>query len=318
MVDDNNVDYRLRPLSSELQKIATEELNEVFERIEDDIQALREWISKQRHLRSRTSDQFLVAFLRGCKYSIEKAKQKIDNFYSMRATLPQIYQNRTVDDPKVLEIIKTGVCLRLPTPTGYSGPLISIIRTAAYDINKYSFSDIIKVGTMISDIQLMEEDNCSVSGMIEIMDMTNVTANHLFHLNPSVVKKCAAYTDEAMPFRHKGIHFVCTIPQFESAYNTLKKLMGNKDNRKIQIHGNDLESLYKFVPKECLPVEYGGTNGTIEEIIQHWSKKILDYRDFFIEEQNYGSDENLRLGEPVNYEHLSGCDGSFRMLNEFD
>lgn len=95
-------------MSPELQRIAVEELNEVPERINDDIQALREWVLKQPHLKSRTSDQFLVAFLRGCKYSLEKAKQKIDKFYSLRSTIPEIYNNRSIDDPKVLEIIKTG------------------------------------------------------------------------------------------------------------------------------------------------------------------------------------------------------------------
>lgn len=174
------------------------------------------------------------------------------------------------------------------------------------------------MGTMIGDILFMEEDNCTVSGLVEIMDMTNLTINHLFHLNPSFLKKCSTYSDEAMPLRHKGIHFVCTIPQFEGAYNTLKTLMGNKDNRKIQIHGNNMDSLYKLVPKEYLPVEYGGTNGTIEDIIQHWSKKILDYRDFFAEEQKYGCDESLRPGKPKNYENLQGCDGSFRMLSNVD
>ena len=34
----------------------------------------------------------------------------------------------------------------------------------------------------------------------------------------------------------------------------------------VHIHGSDMESLYKQVPREMLPVEYGGTNGTVEEI----------------------------------------------------
>lgn len=164
----------------------------------------------------------------------------------------------------------------------------------------------------------MEDDNCTVSGLVEIMDMTDVTLSHLLHLNPSFLKKCSTYSDEAMPLRHKGIHFVCTIPQFNSAYGTLKSLMGNKDNRKIQVHGSDMESLYKFVPKEYLPAEYGGTNGTTEEIIQYWSKKIMDSRDFFTEEAQYRSDESLRVGEPVDYENLYGCDGSFRLLTDID
>lgn len=164
----------------------------------------------------------------------------------------------------------------------------------------------------------MEEDNCTISGLVEIMDMTDVTVNHLFHLNPAFLKRCSYYSDEGMPLRHKGIHFICTIPQFDSAYSTLKSLMGNKENRKIKIHGNDMEGLYKCVPKECLPKEYGGTNGTVDEIIDFWTKKVQEYEDFFEEEKQYGSDEKLRTDDQPNLDSIYGCDGSFRMLSDVD
>uniref|UniRef100_T1GDS8 CRAL/TRIO N-terminal domain-containing protein n=1 Tax=Megaselia scalaris TaxID=36166 RepID=T1GDS8_MEGSC len=304
----NNGDRGLRPLNSGLQKIAIEELNEVPERVNDDIQALREWVQKQPHLKSRTSDQFLVAFLRGCKFSIEKAKKKLDKFYTLRHTLPEIYLNRSVDS-KIMEIIKTGVALRLPKPEGYAGPVISIIRVAAYDLNKYSFPEIIKTGTIIGDIQFMEEDNCTISGLVEIMDMTDVTVNHLFHLNPAFLKRCSHYSDEGMPLRHKGIHFICTIPQFDSAYSTLKSLMGNKEIEKSKF----MEMIWK-----CLPKEYGGTNGTVDEIIDFWTKKVQEYEDFFEEEKQYGSDEKLRTDDQPNLDSIYGCDGSFRMLSDVD
>jgi len=73
----------IRKLSDELQSVACDELNEVPERIPADIDALRVWLSQCAHIRSRDDDQFLVAFLRGCKYSLEKAKKK-SNFITMR------------------------------------------------------------------------------------------------------------------------------------------------------------------------------------------------------------------------------------------
>jgi len=33
----------------------------------------------------------------------------------------------------------------------------------------------------------------------------------------------------------------------------------------IQVHGDDLTSLYEQVPKEVLPIEYGGKAGTLAE-----------------------------------------------------
>lgn len=43
-----------RPLSKELQLQAEQELNEKPERVQEDIAHIREWISKQRHLKART------------------------------------------------------------------------------------------------------------------------------------------------------------------------------------------------------------------------------------------------------------------------
>uniref|UniRef100_T1GKI8 CRAL-TRIO domain-containing protein n=1 Tax=Megaselia scalaris TaxID=36166 RepID=T1GKI8_MEGSC len=189
--------------------------------------------------------------------------------------------------------ITVNVVLRIPQPKGYSGPVISIIRVAAYDLKKYKFQEIIRVGMMIGDILFAEEDNYIINGMIEVMDMTNLTANHLLHLNPSFLKRCSAYSDEGMPLRHKGMHFISTVPQFDTIFNSIKSVMGTNPNRKVQIHGNDMESFYKCVPKEQLPVEYGGQNGTIDEIIEYWSKKLIDYRDYLEEEKLYGSNESL-------------------------
>jgi hypothetical protein len=59
-------------------------------------------------LKSRTNDQFLVAFLRGCKHSIEKAKQKLDLFYSVRQHAPEIMSNRDPNDEYLIAMIRQG------------------------------------------------------------------------------------------------------------------------------------------------------------------------------------------------------------------
>ena len=83
----------------------------------------------------------------------------------------------------------------------------------------------------------------------------------------------------------------------------------------LYVHGNDLESLYKHIPQRLLPAEYGGENGTIPSIIDYWEKKIISYRDYFIEDAKYGSDEKLRIGAPIYLDNYFGVDGTFRKLN---
>mgnify|MGYP004600338673 CR=1 FL=1 len=98
---------QIRALNAELQKVATEELNEVEARIPEDIEALRTWIQKQPHLKSRMDDQFLIAFLRGCKYSLEKAKSKLDHFYTIKTMMPELFANKKMDE-KNLELCRLG------------------------------------------------------------------------------------------------------------------------------------------------------------------------------------------------------------------
>jgi hypothetical protein len=98
----------VRPLSPALAKLAEKDLNETPERLVGDLKALKEWIYQSPHLHVRTDDQFLVTFLRGCKYSMEKAKQKLDLFYTVRTFMPEVHLNRDPLNSRLQAIIRMG------------------------------------------------------------------------------------------------------------------------------------------------------------------------------------------------------------------
>jgi hypothetical protein len=98
----------IRPLTRELSKKAASELNEIPERIQGDLNTIREWLKKCPHITPCTDDQFLVAFLRGCEYRLELVKEKLDLFYTVRSALPQMLQNRDPSDGKIKEILRLG------------------------------------------------------------------------------------------------------------------------------------------------------------------------------------------------------------------
>ncbi|KAL5289176.1 hypothetical protein ACFFRR_009390 [Megaselia abdita] len=301
-----------RPLNSKLQKIAEQELNEVPSRVESDVKVLREWIEKQPHLNARTSDQFLIAFLRGCKFSLEKAKQKIDLYYTLRALTPELFTLREVNS-KTLELLRVGCLLRLPKPMEEDGPRIYISKYGNFDPKKYKLADFLKLSFMMSDIQILEDDNAMVKGFIEIVDMTNISFGHLLQFDPSLTKKVSVLGEKAMPFRIKGIHFINIPSEAQSVINLGKKLLSDKMKQRFVFHGN-LESLYEVVPRKYLPKEYGGENGTFDEVLHHWEQKLSRYKSYFEDDKLYGTNEKLRCNSNINTENILGTQGSFRKL----
>lgn len=98
----------IRTLTEALQKVANEELNEDKKRIETDLETFRTWIEQQPHLKSRTTDQFLIAFLRSCKHNLEEAKLKLDNFYALKVKYPELLNRPKMYDEKFRKLLKCG------------------------------------------------------------------------------------------------------------------------------------------------------------------------------------------------------------------
>ncbi|CAK1603323.1 unnamed protein product [Parnassius mnemosyne] len=306
----------VRPLSAELAKKASEELNEDPQKLEDSLQHLKEWISKQPHLRARTDDQWLAAFLRGCKFSMERTKQKIDLYYSLRTTAPELCSLKHTD-PKFMEIIDLGVGVVLPKSSNPTDPRVILVRLGAYDPSKYSINEIMSVNYVTQQIMLMEDDNFVVAGGVSVMDLQGATTAHFTQINPMLMKKMSVSFQDASPVRMKGAHYVNTPTFFETIFNFMKNFLNEKNKKRLYVHNTDFESLYKFVPKEILPAEYGGNGGSIQELIDLSKKKVLEYKTWLDEDWQYRTDESKRPGKPQTAEDIFGVEGSFRQL-EFD
>ncbi|KAJ2953522.1 hypothetical protein O0L34_g1124 [Tuta absoluta] len=305
----------VRPLPADLAEKARLELNEDPARLAADLQHLKEWIAKQPHLRARTDDQWLVAFLRGCKFSLERTKEKLDLFYSVQTTAPECF-SFGVKDPKFHELLDLGAFLILPKANG-TDPVVSIMKPGSYDPDKFTVLDTIACSHALEKILMMENDNSTVAGTVTILDLENVTFGHFIQMTPATMKKMVVIGQDATPFRMKGTHFLNTPPGFETIFNAMKSLLNSKNQQRLYVHNKNYEEMYKHISKDVLPAEYGGNGGTTKEIIEYWKKKVEEYKDWLEEDEKFGTDEKLRPGKPKTAESMFGVEGSFRKL-EFD
>lgn len=67
-----------------------------------DVEMLREWCEKQRHL-PKVPDLHLIMFLHSNYYSMEAAKNTAESFFTIRSLVPEFFSNR---DPRGLKELR--------------------------------------------------------------------------------------------------------------------------------------------------------------------------------------------------------------------
>ncbi|XP_019530553.3 alpha-tocopherol transfer protein [Aedes albopictus] len=310
-------DLEIRPISNVLARKAKAELNENEKLIAGELEAIRTWMKQSEHIRGRNDDQFLIGFLRACKHSIQRVKEKMDIYYSIRSVLPEVMANRDPLDPFIRKVIKMGVSVPLPKTINPDDPKIMLIRGNAFDGDVCDFPDILKVFTMIGDVQFRDDDQLVICGETAIIDLGSSSSSHFFNFNISFLKKAAILNQQGCPLRQKGFHFINTPKGFDIVINVFKSLMTQKNRDKTIIsHGSSLESLHKYFPKSILPTEYGGDLGPVQQFVDDWEQRLIDNRDYLIHDQSLGVDESKRrTTNPIAEEKdLFGTVGSFRKL----
>ena len=94
---------------SELELMAKENLGEDKANLQKDLQALKDWIWKSPHLQTiRQDDIYLLKFLRGCKFSLERTKEKLDLYYACKASLGSWFQDWNVNSPLFQKMLNCG------------------------------------------------------------------------------------------------------------------------------------------------------------------------------------------------------------------
>ncbi|KAJ8947672.1 hypothetical protein NQ318_009556 [Aromia moschata] len=67
--------------------------------VETDVEILRNWIKTQSHLPETPDYNMIEWFLVNNKFSIERTKEKLDVYYTIRGLLPELYHNTTPSSP---------------------------------------------------------------------------------------------------------------------------------------------------------------------------------------------------------------------------
>jgi CRAL/TRIO domain len=164
------------------------------------------------------------------------------------------------------------------TPDNYK---CCIMRLTSSSTQGFDFDALIKTFFMVQDVRLVSPDpdpDRLADGEVPVFDMTHVTIWHLLKLSLSTLKLYFKYTQEAHPVRVQAIH-VCNCTSFINRIMALiKPLLKPEVAARFQFHTPGSDTIFKFIPRDMLPEEYGGDAGPMSAMKEFWTKKFIERR----------------------------------------
>ncbi|CAH1112961.1 unnamed protein product [Psylliodes chrysocephalus] len=282
-----------------------------MEKIASSVNLLKEWLVQQPHLPKNVPEFFLSKCYIACNNSIEVAKNLIDLFFTLRSRAPDLFANRNLDDPDIQDSFEIFDMIELSETV--NDCKVCIVRLNSDNIDKFHCAASVKLFTMFNDLQIFTDDRLC-EGEIFIVDLEKSNLKLLTKISLMHIKKVAEYSQEARPLKLKQVHFVNVQPIIEKFLLLIKPFLKAEVINMFNLH-QDIETLYKFVPKDVLPKDYGGTDSkTIPEYKKEVEAKLRKYKHVIDDKSYVTVDESKRpIGNP--YGDKFGMQGSFRTLD---
>ncbi|XP_050530926.1 alpha-tocopherol transfer protein-like [Daktulosphaira vitifoliae] len=256
-------DYKLRfedeqELEEVYQERAETELRETPERKAQALNELRQLIKEEKNLYLPTDEStelYLLAFLRTCKYYPESAFKRIKNLYKLRQKNPKFCSDLVPSLER--NVFSQNIMTVLPSRDQYGRRILLAELGERWKTKNCSVTEIFRGIELVMEAAILEPKT-QISGTVLIVDTTGLTINHVWQFTPSFAKLTLDWIQYSMPSRLKEVHIVNQPYLFNMIFTMFKPFMQEKLRNRMFLHGYDHLSLLNYIDGKCLPTKYGG------------------------------------------------------------
>uniref|UniRef100_A0A1B6C799 CRAL-TRIO domain-containing protein n=1 Tax=Clastoptera arizonana TaxID=38151 RepID=A0A1B6C799_9HEMI len=257
------------------------------------IQEIRGWINSQKHL-PEVEDLEIVMFLKACEWDINETEKTMDGFYTFRTHIPEIFSGRDPLSKEIKDISQVMHVTALPR-TDPDGNCIMFARLQNTDSSKFNFASVSKYFVMTSEVLQLKHG--TFPGMVLVYDVKHLTFSHIMRSSWSVLNRYASYAQETEPIPVKAIHYINANTVLDKMMQFFRPLLRSHLLKVLHLHSNQ-ETLFKHIPKDIMPKDYGGNERPLEELNDLNLENLKLFREWFLEEEKLRRvDESKRVNK---------------------
>ncbi|XP_035226932.1 retinaldehyde-binding protein 1-like isoform X1 [Stegodyphus dumicola] len=220
------------------------------------LEQLRGMILENKSLNPCLEENFLLRFLRGAKYDIHKAYNRMQKYYNLRNIYPDVFSNFVPSS--TLQVQSLQHLTALPY-RGKDKTVVIIVKMGNIDSSLASFEEILRFDLLILETLLINPAT-QLTGISFIFDLNGFSNQQIALFTPRNLRMCMDVFQYSSYMRIKNLHFINTPGLLYTLYRCLFPMMLEKYKDRTVAHLNDdnWESFHSYFPPEILPEEYGG------------------------------------------------------------
>lgn len=246
------------------------------------------WLQTEAPFRGQTNPIFINFILTVVKNDVEQAKEMITHYYTVKKRYPDMIKAIDLLDERVLRGINLGA---LTTDIGRSEdtqfPLVMVANFGRVS-EDFEIYEATKISINVFMALIIGSKRTQKHGTITIMDFSEIPYFIILQITPSYLMQTISCLHVTGTAATKQIHLINVGYIVKAIIEATRLLLPTYINDLVYVHLGSWDSLSEYIPPESLPVEYGGTNGTIEENITDTREAALKMRDFLLENDQYG------------------------------
>ncbi|XP_049879561.1 uncharacterized protein LOC126376287 [Pectinophora gossypiella] len=276
------------------------------------VDILEEWIKKQQHFTTKKiSREFLERVIIANKGSIERSKERLDRLLTLRTLSPKFFKN--YDARYDFQGIQNIITYVLLPKLNKDHERIFLCRVVGKKFSPQMYLDGYRFSILFAQY-IKAHDYASAYHVVidyRAVDVANMLAN----ANISDLREGVATHMEGYGLRLKGVHILTDSHLVDAIISIAKQVVSAKIGQRIHTH-KKLDTLYDYIPKELLPVEYGGKERPIMQLHADWMKIFSseEFRQYWKDMIAIKTDESLRQTDKFNEQYM-GMPGTFRTLS---
>lgn len=127
---------------------------------------------------------------------------------------------------------------------------------------------------------MLDETNTLAEADILVLDLKGYNFKHFLNAarNGKTVFLYFKYIQESVPVATLSAHILNPSWVVDKFMALIRPMLRKEVAESFRFHSRGIESLHELVPKEVLPIEYGGSLGSINDLHSEWMKSFESKR----------------------------------------